>query len=51
VHPVDAEEGKDTAGEGSGEVVALLEGGEEAVAGADLFALDGVLIPWEDGVE
>lgn len=51
VHPVDAEEREDAVGEGGGEVVTLLEGGEEAVAGADLFAFDGVLVPWEDGVE
>ena len=51
VHPVDAEEREDTVGEGGGEVVTLLEGGEEAIVGADLFAFDGVLVPWEDGVE
>jgi hypothetical protein len=51
MHPVNAEQREDAVGEGGGEFVTLFKGGEEAVAGADLSAFNGVLVSWENRVE
>jgi hypothetical protein len=46
VHPVHAQERKNALGEGGGEVITLLEGGEEGVTSAYLLTYYGVLVSW-----